>query len=100
MPVAILQVEQSSGTYSKVAVTAAPTTVTTSTFTLTKNGTGDVSVTWASGTFPSKVAKPRAHVTGNAALMVATESISNGARVRMKNDSGTATDSHFDLDIY
>lgn len=99
-PVAILQVEQSAGTYSKIAATAQPSTVTTSTFTLTKNGTGDVSVTWPAGTFPSAIAKPKAHVTGNAPLLVATEAISNGARVRMQNAAGSATDSHFDLEVF
>lgn len=99
-PVAILQVEQSAGTYSKIASTAQPTGVTTATFTLTKNGTGDVSITWPAGTFPSPIAKPRAHVTGAAALLVATEQIANGARVRMQNAAGTPTDSHFDLEVF
>lgn len=100
MPVALVQIEQTAGTYSVIAVSCAPTTPTTGTFTLTKNGTGDVSVTWPSGTFPSPIAKARAHVTGSAPLMVAAQAISNGVRVRMKNDTGTATDSHFDLDIF
>lgn len=100
MPVALVQVEQSAGAYTLVAVSCAPSTPTTSTFTLTKNGTGDVSITWPAGTFPSAVAKARAHVTGATPLMVAAEPVANGVRVRMKNDTGTATDSNFDVDIY
>lgn len=99
-PVAILQVEQAAGTYSKIAVTAKPTAVNLATFTLTKNGTGDVSITWPAGTFPSAQAKPKAHVTGNAPLLLGTESITNGARVRMQNAAGSPTDSHFDLEIF
>lgn len=100
-PLAILQIEQSAGTYSKIAVTAQPTGVDLATFTLTKNGTGDVTVSWSSGVFPSPVAKPRAHVTGATPLLIATEQVSTtSARVRMVAHDNTATDSHFDLEIF
>lgn len=100
-PLAILQVEQSGGVYVKVAVAAQPNGVTLATFTLTKNGTGDVTVSWPSGTFPSPVAKPRAHVTGDTPLLIATEQYTvTSARVRMSAHDGTATNSHFDLEIF
>lgn len=100
-PLAILQVEQLAGSYSRVAVTAQPTGVVLTTFTLTKNDTGDVTVSWPSGTFPSPVAKPRAHVTGSTPLLISTQQVSAiSARVRMTAHDGTATDSHFDLEVF
>lgn len=100
-PIALLQVEQTAGTYNKIAVTAQPTGVSLASFTVTKNGTGDVTVSWASGLLPSPVAKPRAHVAGATPLLIATQQVSTtSARVRMLAHDGTPTDSHFDLEIF
>ena len=99
-PVALLQVDESSGTYTKAALSAQGTLTDLADITVTKNGTGDVSVTWPSDAWPSKIANPRAHVVGATPLLVAVENITNGARVRMLNNAGTATDSAFDLDVF
>jgi hypothetical protein len=100
-PIAILQVEQTAGIYSKIAVTGQPSGATVGGFTVTKNGAGDITVSWPSGLLPSPVAKPRASVTGATALLVATEQVSTtSARIRMLSHDGVGTDSHFDLEIF
>lgn len=99
-PVALLQVDESSGTYTKAALSAQGTLTDLADITVTKNGTGDVSVTWPADAFPSRIARPRAHVVGVTPLLVAVEVITNGARVRLLTHAGAAADSAFDLDIF
>lgn len=99
-PVAVLQVDQTAGAYTKAALSCQPTGVALADITVTKNGTGDVSVTWPSDAFPSKIANPRAYVVGTTPLLVAVEVIANGARVRLLNAAGAAADSAFDLDVF
>lgn len=100
-PIAVLQVDQTAGTYSKTSVSGQPAAAVLAAFTVTKNGTGDVTVSWTSGIFPSPIARHRAHVVGATPLLVATGYVSaTSARVRMVNHANTATESAFDLDIF
>lgn len=99
-PVALLQVDEFSGTYTKAALSAQGTLTDLADITVTKNGTGDVSVTWPADAFPSRIARARAHVVGATPLLVAVEAITNGARVRLLTHAGAAADSAFDLDIF
>ena len=100
-PIAVLQVDQTAGTYSKTAVSGQPAAALLAAFTVTKNGTGDVTVSWTAGLFPSPIARHRAHVVGATPLIVATEYVSaTSARVRLYAHDGTPQNSAFDLDIF
>lgn len=96
-----ISVTQTAGAYPATPLmqSCRPSEVTNETFTVTKNGVGDVSVTWPAGTFPTPVARPRAHVVGDTPLLITAKPITNGARVRMQNAAGTPTDSDFELDV-
>lgn len=100
-PIAILQVDQAAGVYSKTAVSGQPAAALLAAFTVTKNGTGDITVSWTAGIFPSPIARHRAHVVGATPLIVAVEYVSTtSARVRLLSHAGAATESAFDLEIF
>ena len=66
-----------------------------SSVTVTRNGTGDVSLTWAAGTFPGSVLNPTASLNAGALGQIDAVAITNGVRVRTANAAGTATDYSF-----
>ena len=68
--------------------------VTIATFTVTDNGSGDVSITWPADTFPTPVCSPTGLTlisSSTAVLDGHVEEITNGVRVRTKS-GGVATD--------
>lgn len=69
-------------------------------FTLTDNGAGDTSITFAAGTFPSAKAKPVAGLNGSAAGFVVADPISNGVRVRTFNSAAAAADLPFTVEFF
>jgi hypothetical protein len=100
LAVARLSIDQSGGDYTLVGISCASSTPTTTDFEVTKNGVGDVTITWPDGTFPTAIARPRAHIIGSTPLAHATQPLAHGARVRMIDMAGTPAESGFDLDIF
>ena len=101
IPVAIFSVRFSAGTPILDSFSCAPTAPITGTFTITDNGTGDVSITWPANTFPTELVKSMATITENvAALAPATVSIANGVRVRTRNPASALADIAFTVAVY
>jgi len=87
-----------SAVYTKIA------TLVAGSFTVVDNGTGDTSITWAAGTFPSDSRGPVAHSWGVAYPSDATcWKVTHGVRVLCSDRSSyppPAADIDFHLDIY
>lgn len=81
--------------------TAAPSAVTSLTFTVTRNGAGDVSVTWPANTFPASLCAPKAALnTGGTPGQIEAVAITNGVRVRTWDKTGvTPTDLSFTFEV-
>lgn len=67
--------------------------------TVTDNGVGDTSITWAANTFPPPIGKPKAYVTGATTAEIAVDAITNGVRIRTKDNTGAAVDVPFVVDV-
>ena len=68
--------------------------------TITKNGTGDYTLSWPSGALPPPRGKPKAWVTEDAACLQPIALTSgNGVRVKTRNSSGTLADFDFAVRI-
>ena len=76
------------------------TLVSSGTFTVVRNGAGDVSITWPANTFP--VAQVGPMVSTNAGTQCSGDAvaITNGVRVRTYNSAGAATDYSFTVQIF
>lgn len=73
--------------------------LTSATFTLTDNGTGDTSITWPADTFPPHVISPSGFTPfGSAVVDGRVEKITNGIRVRTRS-AGSAADVPFTIHI-
>ena len=71
------------------------------TFTAVQNGTGDYTITWTAGAFPSSIHGPRAWITDTGKwYQPDAQVVSNGVRVKTYNSAGTATDANFIVEIY
>lgn len=69
--------------------------------TVTKNGTGDYSMTWPASSFPTSQNAPRAWITDTGQWEQADpQLISNGVRVKTRNSAGTLTDAVFIVEVY
>ena len=89
------------GTPLAVAVVSVREDVLVGDITVVLNGTGDVSVTLPTGKFPAFLINPTACVISTSSNRTITvEQIANGARVRTKDDTGTATNTSFVVDFY
>lgn len=86
-------------TPSVAGFSAMPIAVITSTFTVTRNGAGDVSITWPANTFPTPICRPRAYLNAGPGMPHAV-AITNGVRVHTYNSSGVATDLDFSVDVF
>lgn len=84
-----------SGTPGISLVGSARKGVVAGTFTVTDNGAGDTSITWAAGTFPPPIANPEVSVNTLASLAAVIAPITNGVRVQVRNDAGALTDGDF-----
>lgn len=100
VPSARISVSQTTGTYAITNVQSCGSNVTSGSFTLTKNATGDVSLTWTAGVLPATTGQPMATVNEDAALIVRAFNVSNGVRVKLVNTSGAATDGGFTVLVY
>ncbi len=100
-PLAIVVVTQSAGTYSVAAVRSPGSGVVGATFTVTKNGTGDVTLSWASGALPGSVTCSASLQEGAGAYAYeATLPSATSARIKVKDNSGTAQECGFSLFVY
>jgi hypothetical protein len=99
-PNAVVYVTESGGTYTVSSVVSAWMSVSTSTFSLTKNSTGNVTVSWSSSLFPAFSIPPFADLMGSTRGIIATTSTSHTATVDMGNNLGASADSSFVLQIW
>jgi hypothetical protein len=99
-PVAKVHVRFSGGAPIVDSVVGARTEIATSDFTPTDNGTGDTTITWGASLLPSPAMPHVAHVVGSTKAIIATESLTNSARVRTESNAGVATDAAFVLEIH
>lgn len=68
-------------------------------FTVTRNGVGDVSITWPVDTFPTMVARPVAALNSGPGMIHATP-ITNGVRVYSYDSAGAASDKDFTVQVF
>lgn len=95
MPVAVLSF--SGGAVVQLA--GAPKDLVIGDLTVTPNGTGDYSITWAAGTFPASNAAPVAALNAGPGMIYAV-AITNGVQVKTYNNSGVAANLAFTLQIF
>lgn len=98
MPVVVISIT-GGATPSVASFSAAPKSLVTGSFTVVRNGAGDVSITWPVDTFPSSVVKPEAMLNAGPGMIHAV-SITNGVRVFTYNSGGAATDFDFTVSVY
>lgn len=68
--------------------------------TLNRTGAGVVEVTLPSNKFPSSSIRPVATVNGTTPRQISSERITNGARVRTSDDTGTPVDADFTVELF
>lgn len=100
VPVCVVTVHFSGGTPSVASFSAAGDNITTPTFTVTDNGTGDTTLAWPANTFPANVADHEAAVTGATIGQASAQTLTNSVRVRTAGATGTAADLPFNVRIY
>jgi hypothetical protein len=100
-----LSVKYASGAPVLDTFTAAPSAPTSTTFTVARTGggasSGDVTITWPAGTFPTAGGQPTAcvNVAGSpAAWNISATNVTNGVRV-ITAVAGTATDLAFTVSV-
>jgi hypothetical protein len=98
-PNAVVYVAESGGTYSISSVVSAWPSISTSTFTATKNSGGNVTVSWSSSLFPAYTVPHVAFISSTGAGMIATSAASGSATVDMCNTTGAAANYPFVLQI-
>lgn len=97
-PTCRVSVEYSAG-YAVVAVDAMGTAVAAGAFSFTPNGTGDVTMEWTAGTLPPQARKPRVYIpdaVGHGYAIAGVDEV----RVYTRNESGTATNLAFIVEIF
>ena len=88
-----------SGSYAVVAVDAMGTAVAAGAFSFTPNGTGDVTMEWTACTLPPQTRKPRVYIpdaVGHGYAIAGVDEV----RVYTRNESGTATNLAFIVEIF
>lgn len=100
-PLAIVVVTQSGGTYSVASVRAPGSGVVSGSFTVTKNGTGDVTLSWTSGALPGVIACSVSLQEGAGAYAHEdTLPTAVSFRIKIKDNSGTAAECGFSAFVY
>ncbi len=101
VPVALFSVRFATGTPVLDSFGCLPTAPMTGSFTITDEGPGTTTITWAAGTFPSAIVKPMVTVTEDiAALTPCALLVTNGVQVKTRNASSVATDMCFTVALY
>lgn len=90
----------SGGSPTVSSVRTAASAVNSGTFTVTRNGAGDVSITWPANTFPATLGPPRAFLNNAGSGMISAVAVTNGMRIRTYNAAGAATDLDFTADAF
>lgn len=101
VPIALLTMRYSAG-WNKHTVATPGTSISTADFTVTANGTGDVTLDWSgsSDKFPAPVADHTACVTGGTAGSATVEALSNSVRVRVVDAAGSPANLPFVLSVF
>lgn len=98
-----LEVRFSGGTPSVVRVSCPGTNITTATFTVTDNGTGDTTVEWPANTFPPHACSPTGLTLISSAIGDAfsghVSEVTNGIRVQTFENPDTQTDVDWTIEI-
>jgi hypothetical protein len=100
-PVAIITIDFASGAPFVAALTCCSEVVEIADLTVTDNGNGDTTITWAANTFPIAAAEPDAHVlTDGAWLHPVATAVTNGFRVKTRDSAGTLTNVRTKVNLY
>jgi hypothetical protein len=69
---------------------------------VTRNATGDVSVTWPAGTFPASNSQPvvGSNVAGGSIRWITAVPITNGVRVYTVDEAESASDGNFTVEVF
>ncbi len=101
LPAAVISVKFTTGTPSIDSFVAVRPGMTTPDFTVTDNGTGDTSITWAADTFPVPKTQPTVTINEAGAFDAPVGvRVSNGVQVTTKDGAGSATDANFTVTVY
>lgn len=98
-----ISVHFASGTPSVIGATGPGTAVVPGLFSVTDNGTGDTTLTWAAGMLPIPTPgiQPGATINAVGAFAISAVYVTNGVRVRTYTSStGAAADADFTVDIH
>lgn len=101
-----IQVTNDGTTVGVIAFASMGTLITHSTFVVVRNGPGDVSVTWPSGTLPNPIMPAEAYVVAYDTVGDYTYcqpiaiTITNGVRVKIYDNNGTLSDIDFVVKVY
>ena len=69
--------------------------------TVTDNGTGDTTITWAAGTFPTAAADPEASICADGSwLQPMALAVTDGVQVKTRADGGALTDVRVKVKLY
>lgn len=97
-PNAVITVEEVMGTYPISLVSSAFPNITAANFTVTKNSTGNITISWNAALFPTPIANHVSWPNGSASVWTNTATGSGNATVYIFNASG-AVNSGFVLQI-
>lgn len=98
LPSAIISVTFSVGVPSIASVRCCSAVLTPADFTVTDNGTGDTSITWAAGKLPPTEAEPEVSANWTPCFIEA-HNIVNGVQVISKDSTNTAVNANFTVRI-
>lgn len=99
-PVAVFTVTFSAGTPTVNSFQCMRTGMLTSDFTVTDNGNGDTTITWAANTFPTPTAQPSVSINEDLLAIPRAFTVSNGVRVKTANAAGTLIDAGFTVLVF
>jgi hypothetical protein len=104
IPFAAITVQISGGTPSVASVQSMRSTLTTASFAITDNGTGDTTIDWSAipTSFPPSNRAPKAYLVGDGSFLEPTcdTTTANTVRVRTRDNTNTLVDVGFVVEIF
>jgi len=101
LPVLSIEVHFAAGTPSVYAVQALRSTLVAGDITVTDNGAGDVTLTWAADTLPVAASSPEATMVEDGPWLVpVATAVANGVRVKTIVDGNVLTDGNFKVHVH
>lgn len=101
MPLLLLRLTQSGGSYSLVGFRSVSSTMVAGNVTVTKNGTGDVTVSWTSTTLPGTLCAMASLQEGAGDYgYELTMPTASSVRIKVKDNSGTAQECGHTIAVY